>query len=767
MIGENKMNYSSLLRFLGPEEFTVECILRKIDPSQKDALELLTGIVDKELDQELVPPYTHAQTPEIEVNCCLDFVSKLSKFVDQVNLSTSPKTVYETAAKAIHWNDRIKRLKNSYGDRLGIGAALSKFRRPVSHFIKLAEELYQKQMNNALPKYMKDDFASNYIAPNPSPALDKDGMNTGEGLGEKDFDIATQQLRKSIGLDLNDSAIFNTEFDSHKNRGAISKASNIQTVNTDVGRYSLGSKRFQGAERPPTPIVDNLWQKDFMRGQSGASLVHDEKRFDQATALRRNVEETKSWRNFPSKSQDNQAALSNYPFTNFQPNREALFETKSSNQNRSKPSNTTGYMPQSSSYTCQPLDDAHATGTYFHPPLIEYPQTPVIKQFSSEQVGRSMPINNPARERTNPRLNQFENVEMGRRYPFRDEFDELNIMQEPAFGQVPHKLYIPKWRILFDGVSGKLDKPHRVEHIYDFVMRVELMARRDGISLNRLPLILGNFISDPAASWYWAYLFDNPNPNWLVFKQAIIARFCGYETEYEARNAVMRRQQKNNESFSEFVQQVQTMNNRLRNRFPEPHLLEILRENMNHQLQDHTLLLDFHSLEHLRFTCTRYEKLWQRHQRSQEFRGNTATVKRNIINEMSYNERNFSEGGIHVQAMDGSEQLELGDAFSNLSISAVDRNNHQGVKNEYSLCWNCDDMNHTYRDCTQPVQGIFCYGCGQKNVLKPNCINCKNKLSVNKKPNGVRPGEIRSDSTTILRRPTMEAASNTEPARYR
>jgi hypothetical protein len=44
-------------------------------------------------------------------------------------------------------------------------------------------------------------------------------------------------------------------------------------------------------------------------------------------------------------------------------------------------------------------------------------------------------------------------------------------------------------------------------------------------------------------------------------------------------------------------------------------------------------------------------------------------------------------------------------------------------KNQQTVCWNCDGLNHHQRFCTAPRQ-VICFGCGKKGVYRDQCPNC-------------------------------------------
>ncbi len=47
------------------------------------------------------------------------------------------------------------------------------------------------------------------------------------------------------------------------------------------------------------------------------------------------------------------------------------------------------------------------------------------------------------------------------------------------------------------------------------------------------------------------------------------------------------------------------------------------------------------------------------------------------------------------------------------------------TKAENLSCWNCDQNDHTWRQCPKPRTFPFCYECGQKNTITTLCQRCK------------------------------------------
>lgn len=55
---------------------------------------------------------------------------------------------------------------------------------------------------------------------------------------------------------------------------------------------------------------------------------------------------------------------------------------------------------------------------------------------------------------------------------------------------------------------------------------------------------------------------------------------------------------------------------------------------------------------------------------------------------------------------------------SDFEVHALEVKTDRPVK-----CWKCGDEGHMWDMCVKERQ-IFCYGCGLRNVYKPQCLKC-------------------------------------------
>lgn len=308
----------------------------------------------------------------------------------------------------------------------------------------------------------------------------------------------------------------------------------------------------------------------------------------------------------------------------------------------------------------------------------------------------------------------------------------------------------PKWKLSFDGKLERTSAGDRSRSldVVDFIFRLEMLAKRDNYPIVRLPLIISNFLTDSAEDWYWDYIRNNRDINWADMQEDMIARFTSHETEREIRRAIERRTQKPRESFNDFSIDLQMMNNRLRNRFPELELLEILRENMNPALQSATLTQRICSIEDLRVICQRYERLWNRSGHDPRFIPNSFGRRTQNVSQLDYQEDRYCE----EKAVDYKEkQHDTVEAVNQDSVPFIaSALAARPVAPKYPdptlklICYNCSDIGHTFHDCLADWTE-FCTGCGKKGIRRPNCISCQ-KWKLNYRPSGQRQGEIRSGS---------------------
>lgn len=272
---------------------------------------------------------------------------------------------------------------------------------------------------------------------------------------------------------------------------------------------------------------------------------------------------------------------------------------------------------------------------------------------------------------------------------------------------------LSRWSIRFGGL--KKDLP-----IDEFFFRVENLAAADNITADSLVLGLHSLLVDSAADFYWVHRRKNPNATWNQLKTSLLAHFSKQENDFELRKTIMSRRQGIREEFGEFCLVIECMAARLTRQMDDAEILEIIRQNMSPRLQDRLLMLPIPSLDFLKSTCQRYERMWSRHSNVStdgRFSGRMAELGFNAPN-------NVGEVADSFQHMDISTDRGVDPVPFEFEVAEINRNAGPRPSPEYVICWNCDDIGHTFVDCQSPVRNVFCYGCGAKNTYRPKCSKC-------------------------------------------
>lgn len=311
-----------------------------------------------------------------------------------------------------------------------------------------------------------------------------------------------------------------------------------------------------------------------------------------------------------------------------------------------------------------------------------------------------------------------------------------------------------KWPLRYSG--GSRDLPAD-----EFIFRAETLARLAKLSEEALTLGLHQLLSGAAASWYWVFIRNEPYATWFDVKRALIEAFQSNVSDVAIRRMMMDRLQRPNERFMEFCLALQEMEVRLSVRMVDHELLEVLKRNMLPHLQDRLLFIQIFSVRELQQSVRQVEELLQRQAEVQQIRRyipprvQEISALQNVESE-SY-ENSSSSSAPHTTILDRNRQSVLPEipsstnpfnrqAFDPAQVSR--QNNPQDEqhdfvsaledRNQFAVCWNCDELGHTFMDCLAP-RIIFCFGCGAKNCVRPQCPKCSARSLQGNVRRNVRP----------------------------
>lgn len=264
---------------------------------------------------------------------------------------------------------------------------------------------------------------------------------------------------------------------------------------------------------------------------------------------------------------------------------------------------------------------------------------------------------------------------------------------------------IQSWNLKFDGSPSGLN-------VDEFLYRVRSLTNDNfNGDFSAICRNLNILLTGKAKEWYWRYHKQVTSLNWNDFREAIRCQYKDSKTSYDIREEIRNRRQKPNETFDSFFEAIAAIMDRLSTPMTEEELIDILPRNLRPEVRQDLLYVRINSISHLRQLV-----------RTRENFLNDEYVKRNLATRVpmigNAPRRYVAEVG-DPEVFDGSED-------DVLNIDAVRKPN---VK---SQCWNCDDFGHHWQDCLCE-RTIFCYGCGAKNMYKPNCPDCKARRPVHSK----------------------------------
>lgn len=253
---------------------------------------------------------------------------------------------------------------------------------------------------------------------------------------------------------------------------------------------------------------------------------------------------------------------------------------------------------------------------------------------------------------------------------------------------------ITNWKIKFNGSSTSLP-------VDNFIYRVEALTKQTlNGDFDILCRSASSLFEGKASDWYWRFHRTVPVVIWRDLCKALRQQYRDSRTDIDFRELIRDRKQKPNEPFDTFYDSVIDLVDRLDKPLDDKTLVEILRRNLQPDIQHEILNMSINSVGQLREICRRREFFMQDISRKQGFGGNRQNKFASRVTELDYN--------------DGTDPELL--EFEELSEVSL-------------VCWNCRKSGHRYQECLAD-RTIFCYGCGTPQVYKPNCRKCNNSKNL-------------------------------------
>lgn len=262
-----------------------------------------------------------------------------------------------------------------------------------------------------------------------------------------------------------------------------------------------------------------------------------------------------------------------------------------------------------------------------------------------------------------------------------------------------------KWNLHFDGSPEGLG-------VEEFIYRVKSLTDEtldsDFTAMCKHMHVL---FAGKARDWYWRYHKQVNRIVWSDFCSALRQHYKDYRSAFMSMELIRSRKQKFGEPFSAFYESVASLIDKSSIKIAEEELVEILKNNLLPDTRQKLLYQPVHSVGHLRRLVQMNENLaYELNCRAEQVRKSKPFTPQRQIHALE-------ESCAEPEEEDVQHDLEL----------AALRNAHEKL-----TCWNCDELGHIWENCLASRR-IFCYGCGKPNVYKPQCKNCLQKLSENRR----------------------------------
>lgn len=336
-----------------------------------------------------------------------------------------------------------------------------------------------------------------------------------------------------------------------------------------------------------------------------------------------------------------------------------------------------------------------------------------------------------------------------------DPISNLNLNNLPCDDQPPQQyLYnfpptprynygrsLSKWNISFDGSPTGIN-------VKRFLVRVEHLAKSEDIIESRLVNELHYVLRGTAVEWYWTLIERNKEISWSALKTEIKKRFQDRRSDFDIRYQIDSRKQRPRDSFYEFYNDLISLSLQLETPLTDAEIMRIIRQNMRPGLQDRLTEVQFSNVDDMVRRCVAHEDTWNR----------TGFVPELLCQQ----KRHVSE--IATQSF---SNLNIEENLAALKLAQNPATNLIGSSTPTSLlpprncCWNCLQPNHFYPDCPISIRHKFCFGCGIKGYIKPECPQCCQKSgNLNA---GVRTSNFQAPKTNKV---MVDSVSNTDPELY-
>lgn len=249
-----------------------------------------------------------------------------------------------------------------------------------------------------------------------------------------------------------------------------------------------------------------------------------------------------------------------------------------------------------------------------------------------------------------------------------------------------------KWGLTFDHESG--------QSIGAFLDRVEELRRARGVTELELYESAVDLFRGSTLIWYRST--RTRIKTWKELCKELKAVFQSPDYEFVLQQEITNRIQGEQEPIDLYLAAMEGLYGRLSTKVSEQSKICQLRHNLNPYLQDKLCLCNFNSVEELRTMARQAEAGRLRTSLQRPPMRNAVLMEPDL-------------------AWQGPSRGRYGHPAGRIAAMQAKEFNQPRLR-----CWNCLTVGHTFKKCKEDRKR-FCFGCGEKDVIKAKCRNCSPK----------------------------------------
>lgn len=238
--------------------------------------------------------------------------------------------------------------------------------------------------------------------------------------------------------------------------------------------------------------------------------------------------------------------------------------------------------------------------------------------------------------------------------------------------------------------------------LVSFLRNIDILCRSYGIAKSELIRHAHLLFQGDAAIWYTTYV--EKLTDWEALVYYLTLRYDNPNRDRFIKEEMRNRKQRQNELFSAFLTDIESLAQRLICKMSESEKFEIITDNMKMSYKRRLALHEIYSIEELANMCYRFDAL--------ENSLYTPKTKTYEIHNIEEDEESEIE---EINAIERNAKEKYRNTDKQNKIERPERNTE-------IICWNCQGTDHFWKDCAER-KTIFCHVCGTVGKFTSNCPN--------------------------------------------